>query len=354
MPLRARSIGRSLGREPEATKSDAVIEVGHDTRIPESARGCVLSIGKFDGVHQGHQALANAARKLAERSNCACMAVTFDPLPLAVLRPGIVLGPPLTPLDRKIKLLKRYGFDEVAVFRTGPWLLDLESREFFDRIVLEKFAAKGMAEGTDFSFGRNRSGDGARLARWCVESGLSYEEVPPVLWAEKPVTSSRVREALKAGEIPTATALLGHALATKGTVERGAGRGRSISVPTANLGECDTLLPGPGVYAAAGRVLDEFGNGATWRAAAVNIGEQPTFESRIPRVEAHLLGEPDQDLYGKRVELIWLRKIRDTRKFESIEALRQGISADLAECAWIFATWRRELDDYSDSENFFP
>lgn len=309
-----------------------MIEVDQDSRLPDSAMGCVLSIGKFDGVHKGHQALARAAREIADRKSTRSLAVTFDPLPLAVLRPEIPLGPPLTPLDRKILLLKKFGFDDVVVFRTGKWLLDLDARPFFERIVLERFRAAGLAEGSDFSFGHNRSGDGKSLARWCAAEGLAYAEVPPVISGGLAVTSSRVRKALESGDIESVTQLLGHGLTTRGRVVRGAGRGRSISVPTANLAEIDTLLPSPGVYAAAARLIDTGESQTVWRAAAVNIGTQPTFGSEIPRVEAHLVGEPDRDTYGLEVELVWLQRVRETRKFDSVTALISQIAYDIERC----------------------
>lgn len=313
-----------------------MIEVDQDSRLPETAQGCILSIGKFDGVHKGHQALASAARVVADRTSTRSLAVTFDPLPLAILRPESPLGPPLTPLDRKILLLKRFGFDDVVVFRTGKWLLELDARPFFERIVLDRFRAAGLAEGSDFSFGRNRSGDGKLLARWCEAEGLAYAEVPPVISGGLAVTSSRVRKALESGDIETVTELLGHGLLTRGRVVRGAGRGRSISVPTANLAEIDTLLPGPGVYAAAARFIEAGESQAVWRAAAVNIGTQPTFDSEIPRVEAHLVGEPDRDAYGSVVEIVWLRRIRETRKFDSVTALISQIAYDIERCVDAF------------------
>ncbi len=321
-----------------------MIEVDQDSRLPETARGCVLSIGKFDGVHQGHQALALSARELADRNTTRSLAVTFDPLPLAILRPDVPLGPPLTPLDRKILLLKRFGFDDVVIFRTGKWLLDLEARPFFERIVLDRFQAVGLAEGSDFSFGHNRSGDGRTLARWCAAEGLAYTEVPPVISGGLPVTSSRIRKALESGDIEAVTELLGHELSSRGIVVRGAGRGRSISVPTANLAEIDTLLPGPGVYAAAARFPGPDNSRTVWRAAAVNIGPQPTFGSEIPRVEAHLVGEPDRDAYGRALELVWLGRVRETVKFDSVTALISRISQDIERCVHRFETWRTQSD----------
>jgi riboflavin kinase/FMN adenylyltransferase len=317
--------------------SAAVIEVDQDSRLPAIVEGCVLCIGKYDGVHQGHQALARAARELAGRLDTRSIAVTFDPLPQKILRPEIPLGPPLTPLYRKIQLLKRFGFDEVAVFRTGKWLLDLGARDFFERIILERFRAAGMAEGSDFSFGRNRSGDGRMLAEWCEAEDLAYAEVPAVITGGHPVTSSRIRKSLELGDLESVNLLLGHGLTTRGRVVRGAGRGRSISVPTANLSDVDTMLPGPGVYAAAARIIENDGS-STWRAAAVNVGTQPTFESDVNRVEAHLIGEADRDLYERQVELVWLKRVRETRKFSSIEALKTQLTNDIQSSMDAFAS----------------
>lgn len=312
-----------------------MIEVDHDSPLPEIALGCVLSIGKFDGVHKGHQALAHAARRLADRRGTRCLALTFDPLPLTILRPELPLSPPLTPLDVKIQLLKETGFDDVAVFRTGRWLLDLDARSFFDRIVCDRFRAAGLAEGTDFSFGRNRSGDGKILAQWCEARGMDYVEVPAVIAGEFAITSSLVRKAIDQGELPTATNLMGHRFSSRGHVVRGAGRGRTIGIPTANLADIDTILPAPGVYAAAARRIDDGGE-AVWRAAAVNLGVQPTFDSQRPCVEVHLIGEPDRNLYGERVELVWLERLRDIRKFGSPEALLTQIRSDIETSRSIF------------------
>jgi riboflavin kinase/FMN adenylyltransferase len=313
------------------------ILVDESAVLPESARGCVLSIGKFDGVHRGHQALARSARSMANRLGVRCLAVTFDPAPLAVLNPSAKIGPPLTPLDRKILLLRHCGFDDVAVFRTGAWLLDLEAREFFDRIIRERFRAAGLAEGPDFTFGKNRSGSGRQLANWCLAHDLEYEEVPPVEIDGLAVTSSQIRLGLAAGRVDEATAQLGHALVTRGLIVRGAGRGRSIETPTANLSDCDTIVPGPGVYAAGARVIDGPSGCGHWLAAAVNVGTQPTFASDVPRVEVHLIGQPDRDLYGATAEVAWLRQLRPTKRFESINALKAQIAEDLRASMHVYA-----------------
>lgn len=313
-----------------------MIWVDESAVIPDIFKGSVLSIGKFDGVHLGHQALARGTRKIADQLGRKALAVTFEPPPLAILKPDLVLPAPLTPIDRKAELLRFYGFDEVAVFRTGVWLLELEARAFFDRIILQCFDAKGLVEGPDFSFGKGRSGNSQSLQSWCNAEGISFETVSDIDLAGVRVTSSEIRKQLASGNVVTANRMLGHRHTGRGVVVRGAGRGRTIQVPTANLDGFDSLLPSPGVYAAAARLI---GPGSTekWWPAAVNIGEQPTFASQVHRVEAHLVGLPDRDLYGEKVELAWLGHIRSTVRFESIEQLIEQIHRDIATCIQLYS-----------------
>lgn len=313
-----------------------MIWVDESAVIPDNFKGSVLSIGKFDGVHLGHQALACGTRKIADQLGRKAMAVTFEPPPLAILKPELVLPAPLTPIDRKVNLLKHYGFDEVAVFRTGTWLLELEARAFFDRIVLHCFSAGGLVEGPDFSFGKGRSGNSQSLKSWCNAAGMSFNTVSDVDLAGVRITSSEIRRQIASGNVLTANRMMGHRHTGRGVVVRGAGRGRTIQVPTANLDQFDSLLPAPGVYAAAARLISAR-SAEKWWPAAVNIGEQPTFASQVQRVEAHLVGLPDRDLYGETVELAWLGHIRSTVRFESIDQLIEQIRRDIAESIQLFS-----------------
>ena len=313
-----------------------VIWVDESSVIPESVKGSVLSIGKFDGVHLGHRKLAQAACRLAATNHTKAVAVTFEPPPLAVLRPDLVRGLPLTPLVRKVQLLKQCGIDEVLVFRTGAWLLDLEAQAFFDEIVRRRLGAIGLVEGPDFSFGKDRLGKTLHLKSWSLSAGIWFEEVPPVERDGVWITSSAIRKQLESGNLSVANQWMGHPLATSGRGVPGAGRGRSIGVPTANLEELDTQLPAPGVYAAAARVVSSQEESLEWFAAAVNVGEQPTFGGLVPRVEAHLVGFRDRDLYGERVELVWLKRVRETLRFGSVEELKARIRRDLEESVKVF------------------
>lgn len=313
-----------------------VIWVDESNVIPEKIKGSVLSIGKFDGVHLGHRKLALAARSLADTHHTRAVAVTFEPAPVTILRPDLPQGRPLTPLRRKVQLLTQCGFDDVLVFRTGEWLLDLEARAFFDEIILRRIGAVGLVEGPDFTFGKDRAGKTMHLANWCESAGIWFDEVGPVERGGVRITSSEIRKQLQSGNLSLANEWMGHPLVTCGRGAPGAGRGRTIGVPTANLEEIDTQLPAPGVYAAAARLVSTQEQSLEWFAAAVNIGEQPTFGSPVERVEAHLVGFKDRDLYGEPVELVWLKRVRETIRFRSIDELKARIRHDIEQSVRVF------------------
>lgn len=308
----------------------AVPVVSQPNDIPDYVRTSVVTIGKFDGVHLGHQQLLENTRSLAARLQKKTLAVTFDPPPVQILNPDLPIRPPITPVDRKISLLRSFGIDEVIVLQTGRWLLDLSAKAFFDEIIVSGFQASGMVEGPNFTFGKNRSGGTKELSSWCKEKSLEFMEVNPVEIDGQWVTSSRICKCIHDGELGRVNQLLGHRFMTRGTVVRGAGRGRSIQVPTANLESCDTIIPGPGVYAARARFINSNGRrDEKFYPAAVNVGKQPTFESEIQRLEVHLVNHEDHDFYGEQLELIWLDRIRETRKFNSIEELKGQIDQDI-------------------------
>lgn len=306
-----------------------MILVAQPNDIPDHVKTSVLTIGKFDGVHIGHQDLISHTIRVARKLHKKSLAVTFEPPPVQILRPDLPIRPPITPTNRKIEILKSYGIDEVVVLKTGHWLLDLSARAFFNDIIISGFQATGMVEGPNFSFGKDRSGGPNELRRWCAEKSIEFVETEPVEFDGQWVTSSRICSVLQSGDLHLVTKLLGHPLITQGTVVRGAGRGRSIDVPTANLQDCDTMVPGPGVYAARARVIDPHQPGDTYYPAAVNIGTQPTFDSSVQRLEVHMVGHLDRDLYGEKLEVVWLEKIRETRKFGDIDELRRQIQSDI-------------------------
>ena len=269
--------------------------------LPATERA--VAIGTFDGVHRGHLAVIDAARKAGLRTSV----VTFDPHPRSVLGGGVEL---LATLERRLELLEHAGVEDVLVLRFDEGLAALPADEFAER-MLRGIGAEVVAAGEMFRFGRGREGDLELLERL----GFDVRRVPLV----ENVSSTRVRELVHAGEIERAARLLGRPPEVEGTVVRGDGRGRELGFPTANLDVPQGLLvPPDGVY--AGWALD--------RRAAVSIGTNPHFDGVERRVEAHLL-DFDGDLYGRRLVVqLWI-PIREQRRFESLEELVAAIGDDV-------------------------
>lgn len=291
--------------------------------MPDRVRGAYLAVGNFDGVHRGHARLIGRLRELAQNAGAPAIALTFDPSPAAVLRPDAA-PVPLTWTGRKLELLREAGADEVGVFRTGPWLLGLTAREFFDRVVLGQFNARGMVEGPTFGFGRDRGGDATLLGGWCRESGLEFEIVAPTEIDGRLISSSRIRGALNSGQVEEAATLLNRPHRLHGRVVRGAGRGAGLGFPTANLDGIDTLIPTDGVYAVRARVEGE----SSWHAAAGHIGPNATFGATARTVEVHLIDFAG-DIYGRTVEVDFVARLRGTRKFDGLDDLVRQVRADI-------------------------
>jgi riboflavin kinase/FMN adenylyltransferase len=220
--------------------------------------------------------------------------------------------------------LKAAGATEVGVFQTGTWLLGLTAREFFERVVLRQFEARGMVEGPTFGFGRDRGGDAQLLSAWCAQAGLDFEIVTPTEIDGSIVSSSRIRRCLAEGDVRSARNLLGRPYRLRGMVAHGAARGAGLGFPTANLDEVDTQIPDDGVYAAYAFIDEK----PLAHAAAVHIGPNATFGEQVRKVEAHLLDFAG-DLYGHRVEIDFVDRIRPTRKFTSLDDLLVQIQADV-------------------------
>lgn len=291
---------------------------------PPGFAGGAVTVGNFDGVHRGHRELVAAAARWAGRVGGPAVAVTFDPPPFQVLVPAAPPRPPLTTLADRAELLHAAGANRVVVLRTTAELLGLTPEEFVARVVVRLLGAKAVVEGYDFRFGRGRAGDTATLRTLCAAAGVGFEEVPPLNAGGEPVSSSRVRAAIVAGEVATAAGLLGRPYRITGTVVGGAKRGRTIGFPTANLGDVPTVVPGTGVYAVRAAV-----GGKTWPAAA-NVGPNPTFGEDARKIEAHLIGFAG-DLYGQEMAVEFVQKLRDTRPFggpaELTEQLRRDVAA---------------------------
>ncbi len=305
----------------------SVITIENVEDIPARARGAFVTVGNFDGVHRGHQRLIGRLRARADGAGVPALAVTFDPHPVALLRPDKAPVPLVWP-EREIALLREAGATEVAVFRTGRWLLDLTARAFFDRVIRHQFAARGMVEGPNFAFGHDRQGDVMILRQWCAEAGIDFEVVDPIEDADRLISSSRIREALTEGHVEEAWRLLSRPHRIRGVVTHGAGRGAGLGIPTINLDGIDTLIPLDGVYATRAFIDGDERSASRGWAAACNIGPNPTFGEQIRKVEAHLL-EFSGDLYGRTVELDFLARLRSTRAFSGLNDLLTQIRVDI-------------------------
>ncbi|MFO0797444.1 MAG: riboflavin biosynthesis protein RibF [Gemmataceae bacterium] len=291
---------------------------------PPGFAGGAVTVGNFDGVHRGHQALVAAAARGATRLGGPAVAVTFDPPPYSVLVPDAPPRRPLTTTADRAELLRAAGADRVVVYRPDRELLALPPAAFVRDVLLRQFGAKAVVEGYDFRFGRGRAGDTTLLRDLCVAAGVGFEEVPPLTDADGPVSSSRVRAALLTGNVGAAAALLGRPYRVTGVVVGGARRGRTIGFPTANLGDVPTLLPGNGVFAVRAVV-----NGVAWPAAA-NVGPNPTFGDDARKVEVHLIGFTG-DLYGSALPVEFVAKLRDTRPFAGAAELVAQLTRDVAD-----------------------
>lgn len=290
-------------------------------RPPVAVADGAVTVGNFDGVHRGHRELVAAARRWADRVNGPCVAVTFDPPPGAVLRPVAGLLP-LTTLDHRAELLHAAGADEVVVLATDAGLLSLSPEAFFEDVLQGLLEAKAVVEGYNFHFGRGRAGDTAALRRFCEAARIGFEEVSPLTVGGEPVSSSRVRAALVAGDVNGAAELLGRPYRIDGTVVTGAKRGRTLGFPTANLDGVETLLPKEGVYAVRAAVGE-----ATYPAAA-NVGPNPTFGEDARKIEVHLIGFGG-DIYGQPMGVEFVARLRDTRPFAGVSELSDQLQRDV-------------------------
>lgn len=300
-----------------------VIPLRLGERVPEDVRGGVVTVGNFDGVHRGHAALLSVARELAGFHGNKVVAVTFDPHPLVLLAPERY-QPPLTIIDERARLLQAAGADHVVVLQTTMKLLALSPLDFFGDILQETLRARGVVEGFNFRFGHDRAGSNELLQGYCYQTGLPFREVPAFELHGRPVSSSRVRDALLTGDLAAVTELLGRPYRVSGVVGTGARRGRTIGFPTANLDRVETLLPGNGVYAvrvhtAAGRF-----------AGAAHVGPNVTFGEDARKVEVYLLDFAG-DLYGQTLAVDFIVRIRGSEKFATVDALIQQMNRDVAE-----------------------
>ncbi len=300
-----------------------------------SLRGCAVVIGNLDGVHVGHRRLLETARARAAPHRDSVVVLTFEPHPARVLRPAMA-PPTLTPLSRKLELLEKAGVDATVVQPFDLEYARTPAEVFVRRDLRERLGAADVVVGYDFTAGHERARVDA-LREMLLACGVGLSVIQPVTVDGLTVSSTKVREFLLEGNVEGAAVLLGRPHDVEGAVERGAGRGRGLGFPTANL-RPDGLLPALGVYACRARLglatrpdgTTDSG-GATSATAVCNVGVKPTVEEAGPvGLEVHLLDLPDRDLYGEQVRVEFVSRLRPERRFPSLEALREQIASDVA------------------------
>jgi riboflavin kinase/FMN adenylyltransferase len=292
------------------------------TELPPSLRGGCAAVGNFDGVHRGHARLVESLVQMARQTNGPAVVVTFDPPPIILLKPEIPVLPPITSLQRRAELLGQLGVNALIALPTTHELLNLSPKQFFDQVIVGQLGSRGMVEGPNFFFGKDRQGDTKLLAEFCAEEKMSLTVIAAASDATGMISSSRIRQLLAEGEIVNANQMLTQPFRISGLVSQGAGRGRHLLFPTANIVQIPSLVPAHGVYGG----LVEIEN-VSYR-AAVNIGPNPTFSEANSKVEIHLL-DWHGSLYDQQLHCDLLTKIRSIHKFDSVDSLRKQIQEDI-------------------------
>lgn len=290
-------------------------------RISDELRGAIIALGNFDGFHKGHQAVAQTAIDWAKAEGRPAIIATFDPHPVRHFQPD---APPfrLTTLDQRERLFTAAGADAMLVFEFGSELASTTAKDFVTKLLVERFGAAGIVTGEDFTFGKGRAGNIAVMKQLGAPLGLSTKAVGPVSDRTEVISSSRIREALKAGDCETATALLTRPFAIEGPVIHGDKNGRKLGYPTANIDIDHYLRPKYGIYAVKGRLPD----GRVVNGAA-NLGIRPSFDPPKELLEPYFF-DFSEDLYGQTVEVELHHFLRGEAKFDDLDALMAQMAID--------------------------
>ena len=290
----------------------------------------VVTIGVFDGVHVAHQQLVRATVRLAHRLNARSVVITFDPDPRQVLDPAHA-PPALMPMAERLRRLQALGVEATVIVPFSKAFARTAPRAFIANVLAKRLHAAAVVVGDAFAFGRARTGDMAMLRRLGPSLGLRVLSVGPVMRGGQPVSSSRIRRLIASGQLAQARRLLGAPPRVYGVVVRGAGRGRSLGAPTANIAAGPQALPPQGVYA-----VRLHAGARTWP-GVMNFGTRPTFGPGALVCEVHVLGRPGT-LRGRAVSVSLCARLRGERCFPSRQALARQIRRDIARTRRLLAT----------------
>lgn len=307
----------------------------HYTDLPEDARGSVVAIGNFDGIHKGHQVVINEAGSIARATGKPWAVMSFEPHPDALFKPDCEPFR-LSTMRTKAHMIEQLGVDELLVQHFDFAFAGLTAQAFVEEVLVKGLGASHVVAGYDFQFGQKRQGDCETLLRLGRDKGFGFTAVPKVVDEQGVVYSStRVRDCLKAGDARGAAHVLGRPFELEGRIEHGDQRGRQLGFPTANLHLVDFLRPALGVYAMRAG-LDE-GSQTRWVDGVCNVGKRPTFDKGDDVVlEAHLF-DFDADLYGKHLRVKLIERLRAERKFDGLDAIKTQIAIDCEKAKEILA-----------------
>jgi len=291
------------------------------TPVPDAFRGSIVALGNFDGFHLGHQAVVGRAVARGFHERRPVVVATFDPHPVRHFQPDV---PPfrLTSLDQRERLFAHAGADAMLVFQFNAELAATTAEDFVAELLAKRIGAAGVVTGEDFTFGYKRGGNAAVLRELGAAHGVAAEAVAPVSLDGEPVSSSRIRDALKAGDPGTATHLLTRPFAIEGVVQHGDKRGKALGYPTANMTLGSYQRPAYGIYAVRVRLDDD-----SECDGVASLGIRPSFEPPVELLEAHLF-DFDGDLYGRTIEIALHAYIRPEERFDDMAALTARIDED--------------------------
>lgn len=296
------------------------------------ARGCVACIGVFDGVHRGHRSLVALARSTADDLGVPLVVITFDPHPMAVVGPRVA-PPSLATVEHRVALLTEAGADEVDVLVFDERLSSMDPQEFVHRVLVDRLHVRAVVVGQDFRFGHLAAGTFETLVSEGERHGFRAVAAPLVGDGRDRWSSTAVRSLVEDGRVAEAALSLGRDYRLDGVVVHGDHRGRELGYPTANLAwEGTPTIPADGVYAGwLSREPDRW-------PAAVSVGTNPTFDGSERRVEVYVLDRDDLDLYGQRVEVAFVDRIRGQERFGSVDDLIARMAIDVTACRRLLGT----------------
>lgn len=297
--------------------------------VPPEAKGAALALGNFDGVHRGHQALIGAAVAAARRLSRPAGVLVFEPNPRKFFKPD-ALHFELTPLDAKLDLFEGLGLDVAVVLPFDGALASLDANEFVDDILVDALAVSHVVVGYHFFFGKGRAGSAETLKQAGARHGFGVTVVEPVSDRGEPFSSTSVRLMLAEGDVIGAAEALGRPWSVRGTVIGGAKRGTGMGFPTANIALPKGAALGHGIFAVRVNLGDRHLEGAAY------LGTRPTFDDGHPVLEVFLF-DFDGDIYGREIEVIFIDKVRDDRKFASMDELVRQMDEDCAKARQILA-----------------